>query len=94
MTGLSAQLTEVVVKELEIMKQALTGYNGTPKGMTNCPDGDCVRRKNKETYASSVGYDVCICVHAEQNAVLPRRPSRGCGIASARGRRPFRERTP
>ena len=38
--------------------------------MTNCLDGGCVRCKKKETYASSVGYDVCICVHAEQNALI------------------------
>lgn len=47
-----------------------TGYNGTPEGMTNCLDGGCVRCKNRETYAASVGYDVCICVHAEQNALI------------------------
>jgi dCMP deaminase len=38
--------------------------------MTNCLDGGCVRCKNRETYAASVGYDVCICVHAEQNALI------------------------
>jgi dCMP deaminase len=47
-----------------------TGYNGTPEGMTNCIDGGCVRCRDKETYKSSVGYDVCICVHAEQNALI------------------------
>lgn len=47
-----------------------TGYNGTPEGMTNCLDGGCVRCRDKEQFASSVGYDVCICVHAEQNALI------------------------
>ena len=47
-----------------------TGYNGTPEGMTNCLDGGCVRCDRREQFASSVGYDVCICVHAEQNALL------------------------
>lgn len=47
-----------------------TGYNGTPEGITNCLDGGCVRCNNRETYQSSVGYDVCICVHAEQNALI------------------------
>lgn len=47
-----------------------TGYNGTPEGLTNCTDGGCVRCKNRETYSASVGYDVCICVHAEQNALI------------------------
>ncbi len=57
----------VIVKVNRIIS---TGYNGTPEGITNCLDGGCVRCKNKETYAASVGYDVCICVHAEQNALI------------------------
>ena len=47
-----------------------TGYNGTPEGMINCLDGGCVRCKDSKQYAASVGYDVCICVHAEQNALI------------------------
>jgi dCMP deaminase len=49
-----------------------TGYNGTPEGYPNCEDGGCVRCKerqeNPETKGS--GLDRCICVHAEQNALL------------------------
>ncbi len=47
-----------------------TGYNGTPSGMTNCAEGGCYRCRNKEHFSSGIGYDVCICVHAEQNALL------------------------
>jgi dCMP deaminase len=47
-----------------------TGYNGTPQGMTNCLAGGCVRCRDKSAFAPSVGYDVCICVHAEQNALI------------------------
>lgn len=47
-----------------------TGYNGTPAGMTNCMDGGCHRCSNKKGYASGRDYDICICVHAEQNAIL------------------------
>ncbi len=48
-----------------------TGYNGTPSGMRNCSDGGCVRCSNRDRkYASGTGYDLCICVHAEQNAIL------------------------
>src|SRR5215475_14472962 len=47
-----------------------TGYNGTPEGMRNCLDGGCIRCREREPYKSSVGYDVCICVHAEQNALI------------------------
>ncbi|MFS8638839.1 MAG: dCMP deaminase family protein [Gemmatimonadota bacterium] len=47
-----------------------TGYNGTPQGMPNCDEGGCERCANREKYPSSQGYDLCICVHAEQNALL------------------------
>lgn len=48
-----------------------TGYNGTPEDMTNCDEGGCERCANRgKKYASGTGYDVCICVHAEQNALL------------------------
>ena len=47
-----------------------TGYNGTPQGMTNCLDGGCHRCANRDAYPSGSGYDLCICVHAEQNALL------------------------
>ena len=57
----------VIVKRNRIIS---TGYNGTPEGMANCLDGGCVRCKNREAYKASVGYDVCICVHAEQNALI------------------------
>lgn len=57
----------VIVKQNRIVS---TGYNGTPEGMTNCLDGGCVRCKDRDKYASSTGYDVCICVHAEQNALI------------------------
>ena len=57
----------VIVKENRIIS---TGYNGTPEGMINCTDGGCVRCRDRETYKASQGYDVCICVHAEQNALI------------------------
>jgi dCMP deaminase len=47
-----------------------TGYNGTPTGFPNCDEGGCHRCANPESYAEGRGYDVCICVHAEQNALL------------------------
>jgi dCMP deaminase len=47
-----------------------TGYNGTPEGMPNCLDGGCHRCSRREEYPSGTGYDLCICVHAEQNALL------------------------
>jgi dCMP deaminase len=64
---LGRRVGAVIVKENRIIS---TGYNGTPEGLTNCLDGGCVRCKDKDAYAASVGYDVCICVHAEQNALV------------------------
>ena len=58
----------VVVTEDRIIA---TGYNGTPQNMTNCSDGGCLRCENRgKIYASGTAYDLCICVHAEQNAIL------------------------
>lgn len=48
-----------------------TGYNGVPEGMTNCLDGGCLRCTNPGgRFPSGTGYDLCICVHGEQNALL------------------------
>jgi len=45
-----------------------TGYNGTPVGVRNCSDGGCPRCASDAPVGA--GYDACICVHAEQNAIL------------------------
>lgn len=47
-----------------------TGYNGTPAQMRNCTEGGCQRCLNRDKYSSGTAYDLCICVHAEQNAIL------------------------
>lgn len=49
-----------------------TGYNGTPFGMANCSNGGCLRCRQRldSSTPRSGAYDVCICVHAEQNAIL------------------------
>lgn len=44
-----------------------TGYNGTPKGLTNCSEGGCKRcNSNNELQ----GFSECLCLHAEENALL------------------------
>jgi dCMP deaminase len=47
-----------------------TGYNGTPSKTKNCEEGGCERCANRVRYGPGEGYDLCICVHAEQNALL------------------------
>lgn len=47
-----------------------TGYSGTPEGMTNCDQSGCIRCADEELFPPGKHYDVCICVHAEQNALL------------------------
>ena len=64
---LGRKVGALLVRENRIVS---TGYNGTPEGMPNCIDGGCVRCAKREEYRASVGYDVCICVHAEQNALI------------------------
>ncbi|KAF2001317.1 hypothetical protein P154DRAFT_562652 [Amniculicola lignicola CBS 123094] len=55
----------VIVREKRVIS---TGYNGTPRGMTNCNEGGCPRCNN----ASRAGMDLstCLCLHAEENALL------------------------
>lgn len=57
----------VLVKEDRVIA---TGYNGTPEGLTNCLDGGCVRCSDRDRFEAGTHYDLCICVHAEANALL------------------------
>jgi dCMP deaminase len=45
-----------------------TGYNGTPIKVRNCAEGGCPRCASDTP--TGQGYDACICVHAEQNAIV------------------------
>jgi dCMP deaminase len=47
-----------------------TGYNGAPPGMRHCVDGGCPRAQRAEGDGHGTGYDDCIAIHAEQNALL------------------------
>ncbi|KAH9951031.1 cytidine deaminase-like protein [Amylocystis lapponica] len=42
-----------------------TGYNGTPRGLVNCNEGGCSRCNNANNTS-----DECVCLHAEENALL------------------------
>lgn len=54
----------LIVKDRNILS---AGYNGTPIGVRNCFEGGCPRCQSD--IPSLAGYDTCICVHAEQNAI-------------------------
>ena len=49
-----------------------TGYNGTPSGIQDCDEGGCKRCLNRQNNVIKAGErkDLCICVHAEQNALI------------------------
>lgn len=55
----------VIVKDHRIIS---TGYNGTPRGITNCFEGGCCRC-NSET-PSGEKLEECICSHGEENAIV------------------------
>jgi len=55
----------VLVREKRVIS---TGYNGTPRGLRNCAEGGCPRCN--EGQGSGVGLGTCLCIHAEENALL------------------------
>jgi len=44
-----------------------TGYNGTPRGVTNCNEGGCPRCNSFAEAGTALGE--CLCSHAEENAI-------------------------
>ncbi|KAG0634595.1 cytidine deaminase-like protein [Tuber brumale] len=55
----------VLVREKRVIS---TGYNGTPRNLVNCNEGGC-KRCNSGT-EGGVGLMACLCIHAEENALL------------------------
>ncbi|RMZ82232.1 hypothetical protein DV738_g1773, partial [Chaetothyriales sp. CBS 135597] len=45
-----------------------TGYNGTPRNLTNCNEGGCGRCNSANS--GGVALSTCLCLHAEENALL------------------------
>ena len=66
---LGRRVGAVITREGRVLS---TGYNGTPFGLPNCSEGGCRRcsQRSNDAGMRSGAYDVCICVHAEQNAIL------------------------
>lgn len=64
-TCLRRRYGAVIVKDDQIIS---TGYNGNPRGTSNCCDtGECNRTGMKHNDAD---YSMCNAVHAEMNAML------------------------
>jgi len=64
----------LVVKDNRILS---LGYNGTPINTKNCYEGGCKRcmdqfnnKENKNGNSSGKALDLCMCLHAEENALL------------------------
>ncbi|KAI0156812.1 cytidine deaminase-like protein [Xylariaceae sp. FL1272] len=45
-----------------------TGYNGTPRHLTNCSEGGCPRCNSGDSSGTNLA--TCLCLHAEENALL------------------------
>ncbi|CAG8665581.1 41409_t:CDS:2, partial [Gigaspora margarita] len=63
----------VLVKDSRVIA---TGYNGTARGLKNCNDGNCKECSQGESGGKS---STCLCLHAEENALLEvGRENKGC----------------
>ena len=47
-----------------------TGYNGPPSGYGHCDAGACPRGALTSPIGEPAGYDNCVAIHAEANALL------------------------
>ena len=65
-TCLRRRYGAIIVKDKIIIS---TGYNGAPRGEANCIDlGVCERERRN--IPSGQNYELCVAVHAEQNAII------------------------
>lgn len=65
-TCLRRKYGAVIVKNDEVIA---TGYNGSPRGESNCIDiGICER--DRLGVPKGERYELCVAVHAEQNAII------------------------
>ena len=74
-TCLRRKYGAIIVKDKVIVS---TGYNGAPRGEANCIDtGICERERLKVPKGER--YELCVAVHAEQNAIINAAPDRMVG---------------
>lgn len=62
---LKRKVAAVIVRDRRVIS---TGYNGTPRGTTNCNEGGCPRCNSLA--ASGTGLAECLCSHGEENAIV------------------------
>jgi dCMP deaminase len=77
-TCLRRKYGAIIVQNEEIIA---TGYNGSPRGCSNCCDlGYCERERQKIPQGKN--YELCKAIHAEQNAIIsaPRRDMLGAEL--------------
>ena len=55
----------IITKDQRVVS---TGYNGTPFSLTNCNEGGCQRCN--DNVQQGIDLDKCICMHAEESAVM------------------------
>lgn len=74
-TCLRRRYGAVLVKGDEIVS---TGYNGSPRGEQNCCDcGYCAREE--QNIPKGERYELCVAIHAEDNAITSASRSKACG---------------
>ena len=68
-TCMSPKKGAIIVKEKMIIS---SGYNGTPKAITHCTAGGCVRCTSRHLGKMNSGQykEPCICCHSEENAIV------------------------
>lgn len=71
-TCLRRKYGAVIVKDNVIIS---TGYNGAPRGDNNCIDSGVCERQARNVPAGE-RYELCVAVHAEQNAIVNGPPER------------------
>ena len=76
-TCLRRRYGAIIVKDRIIIS---TGYNGAPRGEANCIDtGICERERLHVPKGQN--YELCVAVHAEQNAIINADPIRMQGAS-------------
>lgn len=74
-TCLRRRYGAIIVNHDEVIS---TGYNGSPRGDTNCNDvGYCERERLN--IPKGQRYELCVAVHAEQNAIISAQRDRMIG---------------